>query len=143
MGNVRNILKAKTRGTITIFPHNTVYEALEIMVENNIGALLVVNDGKLVGIFTERDYARKVILQGKASKDLLIGEIMSDKLITISPDTPLEDCMVLMTTEFIRHLPVIENGELVGIITIGDVVKNIIDEQKFIIEHLEQYIKGR
>lgn len=143
MGNVRNILKAKNKALITIYPHNTVYEALELMVTNNIGALLVTDEGKLAGIFTERDYARRVILKGKASKETLIGEIMTKKLITISQENTLEDCMQLMTNNFIRHLPVVENGELMGIISIGDVVKYIIDEQKFIIENLEHYIKGR
>ena len=143
MSNVRSILKAKNKALITIYPHNTVYEALELMVTNNIGALLVTDEGKLAGIFTERDYARRVILKGKASKETLISEIMTENLITISPDNTLEDCMQLMTNKFIRHLPVIENNELTGIISIGDVVKFIIDEQKFIIENLEHYIKGR
>jgi CBS domain-containing protein len=143
MGNVRDILKAKNYPAITIAPHITVYEALKLMVENNIGALLVIDNNKLAGIFTERDYARKVILLGKTSKETLISEIMSQKLITVTPDSTMEDCMQLMTNKFIRHLPVLENDELVGIVSIGDVVKYIINEQKFIIEHLEHYIKGR
>ena len=143
MGNVRDILKAKNHPIITITPHITVYEALKVMVDNNIGALLVTDDSKLVGIFTERDYARKVILLGKTSKDTLISEIMSQNLITVSPENTMEDCMQLMTNKFIRHLPVLENNELIGIVSIGDVVKYIINEQKFIIEHLEHYIKGR
>jgi len=143
MGNVRDILKAKNHPSITITSHITVYEALKLMVDNNIGALLVVEEDKLVGIFTERDYARKVILLGKTSKDTLISEIMSTNLITVTPDNSMEDCMQLMTNKFIRHLPVLENNELTGIVSIGDVVKYIINEQKFIIEHLEHYIKGR
>ena len=143
MGNVGKILKAKTKSIVTILPNNTVYEALEVMVMQNIGAILVTDEGKLVGIFTERDYARKVILLGKTSKDTLVKEVMTDHLITISPENTLEDCMQLMTNKFIRHLPVIDNGNLAGIISIGDVVKYIIDEQKFIIENLEHYIKGR
>ena len=143
MGNVRDILKAKNYPTITITPHITVYEALKTMVDKNIGALLVLEENKLIGIFTERDYARKVILLGKTSKDTLISEIMSANLITVTPDNSMEDCMQLMTNKFIRHLPVLENDELVGIVSIGDVVKYIINEQKFIIEHLEHYIKGR
>jgi CBS domain-containing protein len=143
MGNVRDILKAKDHPIITITPHITVYEALKLMVDNNIGALLVTDDSKLVGIFTERDYARKVILLGKTSKDTLISEIMSQNLITVSPENTMDDCMQLMTNKFIRHLPVLENNELIGIVSIGDVVKYIINEQKFIIEHLEHYIKGR
>jgi CBS domain-containing protein len=143
MGNVRDIIKVKNHPIITITPHITVYEALKLMVDNNIGALLVTDDSKLVGIFTERDYARKVILLGKTSKETLISEIMSQNLITVSPENTMEDCMQLMTNKFIRHLPVLENNELIGIISIGDVVKYIINEQKFIIEHLEHYIKGR
>jgi len=143
MGNVRDILKAKNYPTITITPHITVYGALKTMVEKNIGALLVLEENNLVGIFTERDYARKVILLGKTSKDTLISEIMSANLITVTPDNSMEDCMQLMTNKFIRHLPVLENDELIGIVSIGDVVKYIINEQKFIIEHLEHYIKGR
>ena len=143
MGNVRDILKAKNHPSITITPRITVYEAFKMMVENNIGALLVIEENKLVGIFTERDYARKVILLGKTSKDTLISEIMSTNLINVTPDNSMEDCMQLMTNKFIRHLPVLENDELIGIVSIGDVVKYIINEQKFIIEHLEHYIKGR
>jgi len=143
MENVRNILKAKNKPLITIYPHKTVYDALELMVEKNVSALLVTEQGKLVGIFTERDYARRVILKGKVSKETLIREIMTEKLITIFQENTLEDCMQLMTNNFIRHLPVIENDALIGIISIGDVVKYIIDEQKFIIENLEHYIKGR
>jgi CBS domain-containing protein len=143
MGNVRDILKIKNYPSITITPRITVYEALKMMVDNNIGALLVLEENKLVGIFTERDYARKVILLGKTSKDTLISDIMSQNLITVTPDNSMEDCMQLMTNKFIRHLPVLENDELIGIVSIGDVVKYIINEQKFIIEHLEHYIKGR
>jgi CBS domain-containing protein len=143
MGNVRDILKTKNYPSITITPRITVYEALKIMVDNNIGALIVLEENKLIGIFTERDYARKVILLGKTSKDTLISEIMSTNLITVTPDNSMEDCMQLMTNKFIRHLPVLENDELIGIVSIGDVVKYIINEQKFIIEHLEHYIKGR
>lgn len=143
MGNVRSILRSKDNTLITIYPHNTVYDALEMMVDKNIGAILVTVDARLVGIVTERDYARKVILLGKSSKGTLISEIMKEHPITVSPDNTLEDCMQLMTNKFVRHLAVIENNELIGIISIGDVVKYIIDEQKFIIENLEHYIKGR
>ena len=143
MGNVRDIIKAKNYPLVTINQHITVYEALKQMVDHNIGALLVTDENKLIGIFTERDYARKVILLGKTSKELLISEVMTDNLITVTPDDSVEDCMQLMTNKFIRHLPVIENNELFGIVSIGDVVKYIINEQKFIIEHLEHYIKGR
>ena len=142
MGAVNNILITKGNDTFTITPETMVYTALEIMVEKNVSALLVLEDGKLAGIFSERDYARKVILKGKASKETIIGEIMTRDLITVSSDTSLETCMRLMTGKFIRHLPVVDNGRLSGIISIGDVVKYIIEEQKFIIENMEHYITG-
>jgi CBS domain-containing protein len=142
MGAVNSILRAKGHDIFTIPPDTMVYNALEIMVEKNVSALVIMEDGELAGIFTERDYARKVILKGKASKETLIGEIMTSDLITVSPDTSLETCMRLMTGKLIRHLPVVDNGRLVGIISIGDVVKFIIEDQKFIIENMEHYITG-
>jgi len=142
MGAVNSILRAKGHDIFTITPDTMVYNALEIMVEKNVSALVVMEDGELAGIFTERDYARKVILKGKASKETLIGEIMTSDLITVSPDTSLETCMRLMTGKLIRHLPVVDDGRLVGIISIGDVVKFIIEDQKFIIENMEHYITG-
>lgn len=142
MGKVRNILQTKNNSTVSVCPDNTVFEALELMVEKNVGALLVMNQEDFVGIFTERDYARKVILKGKASKKTLIREIMTENPVTVTPDNTIEDCMRLMTNKFIRHLPVMDNGKLIGIISIGDVVKFIIEEQRFIIENLEHYITG-
>ncbi|WP_207430596.1 CBS domain-containing protein [Sabulibacter ruber] len=142
MGKVRNILASKGHTIFSIEPDETVYQALELMCEKNLGALLIVERGKFTGIFTERDYARKVILKGKASKETLVREIMSERPITVTPDTSIEDCMKLMTQSYIRHLPVLENGELVGLVSIGDVVKYIIEEQKYIIENLEHYITG-
>lgn len=142
MGKVRNILQSKSNSTISVSPDSTVFEALELMVEKNVGALLVMEQENFVGIFTERDYARKVILMGKASKDTLIREIMTEDPVTVNMDNTIEDCMRLMTNKFIRHLPVVENGRLIGIISIGDVVKYIIEEQRFIIQNLEHYITG-
>lgn len=142
MGKVRNILQSKSSSIISVCPDSTVFEALELMLEKNIGALLVMHQNKFVGIFTERDYARKVILKGKASKETHIREIMTKHLTTVSPDNTIEDCMRLMTNKYIRHLPVVEGEELIGIISIGDVVRYIIDEQKFIIKNLENYITG-
>jgi CBS domain-containing protein len=142
MGKVRNILESKNHVLFSITPETTVYRALEVMVEKNVSALLVTRNEELVGIFTERDYARKVILKGKSSKDTLISEIMTGSLITVTPDTSIDDCMRLMTDRFIRHLPVVEADNLIGIISIGDVVKFIIEEQKFIIENMEHYITG-
>ena len=143
MGTVNTILKAKGNTTFTIIPDTMVYNALEIMVKKNVSALLVMENEKLAGIFTERDYARKVILKGKSSKETKIAEIMTSDLITVAPDTSIDNCMRLMTGKHIRHLPVVENGQLAGIISIGDVVKYIIEEQKFIIENMEHYITGR
>ena len=143
MGKVRNILQTKGKVIISIEPQDTVYYALELMCEKNVGALLVLQEGRFAGLFTERDYARKVILKGKASKETLVGEIMTENVATVSPDTPIEECMQLMTRSYIRHLPVLEGQELVGLVSIGDLVKYIIDEQKFIIENLEHFITGR
>ncbi|MBT1698468.1 CBS domain-containing protein [Fulvivirgaceae bacterium PWU4] len=140
MGKVRNIIQTKGSAVFSINSGTTVYNALELMFEKSIGALLVVDNGKFVGIFTERDYARKLILKGKSSKDTLIREVMTERPITVTPDTSIEDCMKIMTDRKIRHLPVMENDGLVGLVSVGDVVKFIIEEQKFIIENLEQYI---
>ncbi|QHS63924.1 CBS domain-containing protein [Chitinophaga agri] len=119
----------------------TVYEALEVLEEKNLGALVVVDEsGKLIGIFTERDYARKVVLKGRSSKETHVSDIMTDDPVFVSPDTEIEYCMQLMTNKFIRHLPVIENNELTGIISIGDIVKHVINSKDFIIQHLEHYI---
>lgn len=142
MGKVRNILQAKSTSIIFVSPDTTVFEALELMFEKNIGALLVMEHEKFIGIFTERDYARKVILKGKSSKEIQVREIMIENPLTVSSDNTIEDCMWLMTNKFIRHLPVIDDGKLRGIISIGDVVKYIIEEQKFIIGNLEHYITG-
>ncbi len=142
MNRVSHILKVKSSNIISITPDTIVYNALELMVTKNVSALLVLEDEKLVGIFTERDYARKVILKGKNSRDTRIGEIMTEDLITVSPDSMIDECMQLMTSRFIRHLPVLEEKKLIGIISIGDVVKFIIEDQKFIIENMEHYITG-
>jgi CBS domain-containing protein len=142
MGCVRNILCTKSQSPIFVSPDITVFEALELMYEKNIGAILVMDQEQFRGIFTERDYARKVILKGRASKEILVGEIMTEDPVTVSSSNTIEECMRLMTDKFIRHLPVIDDGKLKGIISIGDVVKYIIEEQKFIIENMEHYIKG-
>ena len=142
MASVKNILEAKGNETFTITPDTSVYHALELMVEKNVSALLVMENEKLAGIFTERDYARKVALKGKSSKETQIGDIMTRDLITVSSDSTIDECMQLMTGKYIRHLPVVDNDKLVGIISIGDVVRCIIEEQKSIIGHMEQYIAG-
>ncbi|MBC7743850.1 MAG: CBS domain-containing protein [Flavobacterium sp.] len=142
MNNIRAILNQKSKSIISINPENTVYDALKLMVDENVGAILVMNSEIFVGIFTERDYARKVILRGKASKETRVHEIMTPDPVTINPDFSIEDCMRLMTDRFIRHLPVIENGKLIGVISIGDLVKSIMEEQQFIIDNLQHYISG-
>ena len=142
MAAVKNILESKANVIFSIPPDTSVYHALEIMVEKNVSALIVMEHEKLAGIFTERDYARKVALKGKSSKDTQIGDIMTKDLITVTPDSTIDDCMQLMTGKFIRHLPVVADNKLVGIISIGDVVRSIIEEQKSIIGHMEQYIAG-
>jgi CBS domain-containing protein len=140
MGKVRDILNAKGHNVFSVEPGVMVYQAIERMCEKNIGALLIVDNGKLVGIFTERDYARKLILKGKSSKTTPISELMTQNPITVTPENTVDECMNLMTGKFIRHLPVVENGQLIGLISIGDVVKLTIEEQKDIIEYLENYI---
>ncbi len=142
MGVVKQILDIKGKEIFTITPDTSVYHALELMVEKNVSALLVMENDKLAGIFTERDYARKVALKGKSSKDTIIGDIMTRDLITVSPASTIDECMSLMTGKYIRHLPVVTNENLVGIISIGDVVRRIIEDQKSIIGHMEQYIAG-
>lgn len=141
MSTVQNILQIKGRVVYTVSADACVYEALEVLESKNLGALVVVEqDGTLDGIFTERDYARKVILKGRSSKETCVRDIMTNTLVFVTPDTRIEECMGLMTNKFIRHLPVMEKGVLVGIISIGDVVKFIIDEKDFIINNLEHYI---
>lgn len=141
MDTVRDILQLKGHTIITISPETSVYEALETLENKNLGALVVVEkNGKLDGIFTERDYARKIILKGRSSKDTRVQDIMTDDPVFVAPDTKIEECMQLMTNKFIRHLPVLENDQLVGIISIGDLVKYIINQKDFIIQNLEHYI---
>ncbi|HYA26933.1 MAG TPA: CBS domain-containing protein [Thermodesulfovibrionales bacterium] len=142
MKTVGELLKSKGRDIWTISPLATVFQALELMAEKDVGALPVVQNGKLVGIFSERDYARKIILLGRASKDTTVSELMTQTVFYVSPDNTFEDCMALMTSKQIRHLPVLENGRLEGIITLGDVVKKIISAQQFRIGELEKYVIG-
>jgi len=140
MGKVKDILQSKGNNVYSVEPTIMVYQAIEQMCEKNIGGLLIVHAGRLEGIFTERDYARKLILKGKSSKTTPISDLMTKNPITVTPENSIEDCMNVMTSKFIRHLPVVEGNTLMGLISIGDVVKQIIEEQKSIIEHLENYI---
>lgn len=140
--NVRDLLNIKGHDVWTVQPDSTVFEALETLAQKNIGALLVLQQGKLVGIFSERDYSRKVFLLGKSSKETRVEEVMTEEVCYVTPDTDIEECMALFTDKRIRHLPVMEADQLIGVISIGDVVNKIICEQKFAIGELENYITG-
>ncbi len=142
MKQVRQLLASKGHDVWSITPDASVYAALELMAEKDIGALPVLEDDHLAGIFSERDYARKVILMGRASKETPVREVMTEKVYVVQPSHTVEACMALMTEKRIRHLPVVEEGKLIGIISIGDVVKEIMAEQEFVIEQLENYISG-
>lgn len=142
MITVKEMLKEKDGGVLTISPQDTVYRALEIMAEKNLGALVVVEGEKVVGVFSERDYARNVVLKGKSSKDTLIKDLMSENPCYVRPEQTLNDCMALITEKRIRHLPVLDGEKLIGIVSIGDVVKQQIVEQEFTIKQLENYISG-
>ena len=142
MTTIAQLLNAKGKQIWLVEPKATIFEALEIMSEKGIGALLVMEDGKLKGIFSERDYARKVILKGKSSKETPVGELMTKKVFYIDPQKTTNDCMAMMTAKRIRHVPVIEDNQVIGIVTIGDVVNQIISEQEVTINHLENYITG-
>jgi CBS domain-containing protein len=140
MGKVKNILGTKPGVIISVEPNTTVYAAIELMCEKNIGGLLILENDQLIGIFTERDYARKIILKGKSSKEVKISEVMTRNPFTVSSESSIEQCMEMMSDKNIRHLPVVDQDKLVGMISIGDVVKQIIQDQKGIIEHLESYM---
>lgn len=140
MHTIGQLLESKGYDIWSIAPQAPAYEAVQIMSKKDVGALLVIDEEMLVGIFSERDYARKVILKGKSSKDVSVGELMTDVVFSIDPQDTIQDCMALMTTKRIRHLPVIKNERLIGIVTIGDVVNYIISGQELTIQQLERYI---
>ena len=143
MTTVAQILRSKpVKAVHTIAPGATVYEAVKLMAEKNVGGLMVVDGDKVAGVFTERDYARKVVLMGRSSKDTPVREIMTSPVMYVSPERTSEECMAIMTENRFRHLPVMDKGRLVGLVSIGDLVKDVISEQKFIIEQLEHYIAG-
>ena len=142
MYTARDILREKGTQVHSILPDATVYEALKKMDQHNIGALVVVEGEQMVGIISERDYARKMILRGRHSQDTAVRDIMTTPVVTVTPDKDLEECMELFTDKHTRHLPVIEGEQLAGIISIGDIVKGIINHKEFVIEELEKYIKG-
>lgn len=139
---VRQLLQEKGFAVWSIHPDATVFAALEEMAEKNVGSLVVIENDEIVGIFSERDYARKVILHGHASRELKVRSVMSDHLVTVGPEQDLSDCMRLMTDNRVRHLPVLEDGRQIGVVSIGDVVKAVMAEQEFLIEQLQDYISG-
>lgn len=142
VSTVGEMLRIKGHDVWSIAPDATVYDALKLMADKNVGAVLVMDAGRLVGILSERDYARKIILRGRSSKETMVQEVMAARVVYVRPGQTAEECMALMTDKRIRHLPVLEDERVVGVISIGDVVKSIISQQEFIIEQLEHYISG-
>jgi CBS domain-containing protein len=143
MKTVREVLQYKGSHVFTISPKTTVFEALKLMAEKNIGALIVTEKDRVLGIMSERDYARKVSLLGKFTRDTAVEEIMSSTIFYVGTDSHIDECMAIMINKRIRHLPVMEDGKLVGLISIGDVVKAVIDEREFVIDQLIHYISGK
>jgi CBS domain-containing protein len=143
MTSVSQILQGKGHQIWSVAPDTTVYETLALMAEKNIGAVVVLDDGQLIGIFSERDYARKVVLLGKSSRTTPIAEVMTSPVISVRSEQSVDKCMRLMTDKKFRHLPVVDGNQMVGIISIGDVVSAILNEQETIINHLEDYITGK
>jgi CBS domain-containing protein len=144
MKTLKQMLAGKHRPLAVVTPNDSVFHALTLMAQHDVGALMVLDGEQLVGIFSERDYARKIILHGKSSKETLVSEIMSDKVAYVTPATTLDECMALMTEKRFRHLPVLseDDNSVVGIISIGDLVKETISSQQFLIKQLEHYISG-
>ena len=142
MKNVRELLDKKGTVIFSVQPDVTVFATLELMAEKEIGAVLVFENDRLVGLFSERDYARQVILKGKSSKDTPVRDVMTARVTYIRPEQTVEDCMALMTDKRVRHLPVLDQGRVVGLVSIGDIVKAVISEKQFIIEQLENYISS-
>lgn len=140
MNTVRQLLEGKTTRLLSISPDASVFEALQLMAAKDVGALVVLDGERLAGIFSERDYARKVVLVGKFSKETAVREIMTAKVLCVRPDQTVDQCMALMTEHRIRHLPVLDGSKVIGVISIGDVVKELLSEQQVIISQLESYI---
>lgn len=142
MITLKQFLQSKGGEVLSVSSTSKVIEALRIMAEKNVGALLVIDEGRLVGIVSERDYARKVALKARSAENTLVSEIMTERVSYIRPDESIEDCMAIMTDKHFRHLPIMDKGAILGIISIGDVVRIVISKQKFIIAQLENYISG-
>jgi CBS domain-containing protein len=142
MHTANDILKGKGHAVFSVSPTNTVLEALGVMAEHDIGAVLVMDEGKLVGVLTERDYARKVVLAGRSSKDSRVKDVMTVHIVCVAPERSVDECMALMTNKRLRHLPVVDHKRVIGIVSIGDLVKATIDDQQFTITQLQMYIAG-
>lgn len=142
MKTLRRVLESKGHDVYSTTPDTLVFGALKEMADRDVGALIVMEDGKVVGVFSERDYARKIILVGKSSRETPVRDVMTSRVVYARPDLTLEECLALMTDKRIRHLPVMKDDEIVGVVSIGDLVKGIIDEQRFIISQLESYVSG-
>lgn len=142
MKTVHFILEKKPKAVFSVAADTSVYEALQIMMDKNISALLIMNGGQLLGVFTERDYARKIVLQGRTSKDTAIGDVMTKNPVTVTSSESVEKCMKLMTENHFRHLPVVDNKAVAGMISIGDILKHVIEDQKNTIDHLQSYIQS-
>lgn len=142
MKSVREILKSKGNEVYAVKPGDTVFDSLQLMADKGIGALLVMDGEKLVGIVTERDYARKVILEGKSSQTATVAEVMTTRVLCVNPEQTVDECMALMTDKRARHLPVLDQKQVVGVVSIGDLVKATINEQQVLIDHLQHYISG-
>ena len=140
MLTIPQLLREKNREVLTVGPDDTVLEAIQKMADNNVGSLVVVDRKKVVGMFTERHYAREVILKGRSSPKTKVGAIMATKVVYVGPERTVEECMAIMTEKAIRHLPVLSENQLVGIVSIGDLVKSTISDQEFVIDQLERYI---
>lgn len=142
MAYIRQILRKKTPALLTAGPNETVFAAIQRMAKHGVGSLLVLDHGKLVGVLTERNYARNVVLKGKTSPNTLVQEIMNTSYVCVSPHDSVDDCMQIMTEFCVRHLPVMDGSDVVGVVSIGDLVKSVIDEQSNVIHQLESYISG-
>ncbi len=142
MKTVKHILDAKGSDVFSVAPSDTVYDAVKNMAEKSVGALIVLDGEKLVGIVTERDYARKLVLEGRSSRDTSVADVMTRKILCVTPDRTVDECMALMTDKRARHLPVLDHKRVVGVVSIGDLVKAVISEQQILIDQLQHYIAG-
>ena len=143
MTTINDLLRDKSSELWTVAPDDSVYEALQLMADKNIGAVLVMDSGRLVGLLSERDYARKLVLENRSSRETPVRDVMTQRVAYVSPSKEIEECLALMTDKRFRHLPVMDNDKLVGLVSIGDLVKGVIADKAFMIEQLEQYITGQ